>query len=225
MGETHSDRAADPVPGKTAKGHETVERHPEIPGQQRPLLTPDDVHHKWFTTTRLREGYDLGEVDTFLHEVEHTLDRLFRDNAALRRTQPVSPDTGQEAARIIAMADRTAGQAIAAACAEAQRIIDEARANADRLTQEAAARAEQTAAEHFQDLDRRIRAKRSELEALTSSRLTLERQLTGLRTLLADYRSRMTVHFDGHLEDLERQSEQYLGSAPMSLRDSAGPSW
>ncbi|MER7173874.1 DivIVA domain-containing protein [Streptomyces mesophilus] len=204
-------------------GREMFERHPEVPGRQRPLLTPDDVHHKWFTTTRLREGYDLGEVDTFLQDVEYSLACLHRDNADLRR-QPPPADTGQDAARIIALADRTAGQAIAAACAEAQRIIDEARAKADHLEQEAAARAaqasahaEQAAADHLHTLDREIRAKRSELEALTSSRLTLERQLTGLRTLLADYRSRVTVHFDGQLEDLERQTEQYLGSAWPSM--------
>ncbi|WP_199546268.1 DivIVA domain-containing protein [Streptomyces sp. N35] len=203
-----------------ANAHEMNDRHPQVPGQQRPLLTPDDVHHKWFTTTRLREGYDLGEVDTFLQDVEYTLACLHRDNTDLRRRQPAPTDTGHDAARIIALADRTAGQAIAAACAEAQRIIDEARAKADRLEQEATARAaqasahaEQAAAAHLHTLDREIRAKRSELEALTSSRLTLERQLTGLRTLLADYRSRVTVHFDGHLEDLERQTEQYLGSA------------
>ncbi|NGO77884.1 DivIVA domain-containing protein [Streptomyces sp. YC504] len=200
--------------------HDVIDRHPEVPGQQRPLLTPDDVHHKWFTTTRLREGYDLGEVDTFLQDVEYTLAHLHRDNADLRRRHPAPADTGHDAARIIALADRTAGQAIAAACAEAQRIIDEARAKAGHLEQEATARAaqasahaEQAAADHLHTLDREIRAKRSELEALTSSRLTLERQLTGLRTLLADYRSRVTVHFDDHLEDLERQTEQYLGSA------------
>jgi DivIVA domain-containing protein len=33
-------------------------------------LTPDDVRAKRFACTRLREGYDMGEVDDFLDEVE-----------------------------------------------------------------------------------------------------------------------------------------------------------
>jgi len=33
-------------------------------------LTPEDVRSKRFTPVRLREGYDMGEVDQFLDEVE-----------------------------------------------------------------------------------------------------------------------------------------------------------
>ena len=33
-------------------------------------LTPEDVHKKTFTPVRLREGYDMGEVDQFLDEVD-----------------------------------------------------------------------------------------------------------------------------------------------------------
>jgi DivIVA domain-containing protein len=29
-------------------------------------LTPEDVSNKRFTPVRLREGYDMGEVDSFL---------------------------------------------------------------------------------------------------------------------------------------------------------------
>jgi DivIVA domain-containing protein len=32
-------------------------------------LTPEDVSNKRFTPVRLREGYDMGEVDQFLDEV------------------------------------------------------------------------------------------------------------------------------------------------------------
>ena len=37
-------------------------------------LTPEDVSNKRFTPVRLREGYDMGEVDQFLDEVEAALD-------------------------------------------------------------------------------------------------------------------------------------------------------
>jgi DivIVA domain-containing protein len=47
-------------------------------------LTPEDVSTKRFTPVRLREGYDMGEVDTFLDEVEAELERLIKENDDLR---------------------------------------------------------------------------------------------------------------------------------------------
>jgi DivIVA domain-containing protein len=47
-------------------------------------LTPEDVSNKRFTPVRLREGYDMGEVDQFLDEVEAELARLVRENEDLR---------------------------------------------------------------------------------------------------------------------------------------------
>src|SRR3954447_24923373 len=47
-------------------------------------LTPEDVSNKRFTPVRLREGYDMGEVDQFLDEVEAELERLLKENGDLR---------------------------------------------------------------------------------------------------------------------------------------------
>lgn len=47
-------------------------------------LTPEDVSNKRFTPVRLREGYDMGEVDQFLDEVEAELARLLKENEQLR---------------------------------------------------------------------------------------------------------------------------------------------
>jgi DivIVA domain-containing protein len=47
-------------------------------------LTPEDVSNKRFTPVRLREGYDMGEVDQFLDEVETELARLLKENDGLR---------------------------------------------------------------------------------------------------------------------------------------------
>jgi DivIVA domain-containing protein len=47
-------------------------------------LTPEDVSNKRFTPVRLREGYDMGEVDQFLDEVESELASLIKENDDLR---------------------------------------------------------------------------------------------------------------------------------------------
>ncbi len=47
-------------------------------------LTPEDVSNKRFTPVRLREGYDMGEVDQFLDEVEAELERLLKESDDLR---------------------------------------------------------------------------------------------------------------------------------------------
>src|ERR1044072_6263945 len=47
-------------------------------------LTPEDVSNKRFTPVRLPEGYDMGEVDQFLDEVEAELARLTKENDDLR---------------------------------------------------------------------------------------------------------------------------------------------
>ena len=56
-------------------------------------LTPEDVSNKRFTPVRLREGYDMGEVDQFLDEVEAELARLTKENDDLR-TKLSSVQTG-----------------------------------------------------------------------------------------------------------------------------------
>src|SRR6476469_5807062 len=47
-------------------------------------LTPEDVSNKRFTTVRLREGYDMTEVDQFLDEIEAELRRLHGENGELQ---------------------------------------------------------------------------------------------------------------------------------------------
>ena len=54
-------------------------------------LTPEDVSDKRFTPVRLREGYDMGEVDQFLDEVEAELGRLHEELDSLRSTAAGAP--------------------------------------------------------------------------------------------------------------------------------------
>jgi len=47
-------------------------------------LTPTDVHNQQFTTVRMRTGYDMDEVDSFLDVVEAEIGRLLTENDDLR---------------------------------------------------------------------------------------------------------------------------------------------
>ena len=57
-------------------------------------LTPEDVSNKRFTPVRLREGYDMGEVDQFLDEVEGELARLTSENDDLRAKLSAAQQSG-----------------------------------------------------------------------------------------------------------------------------------
>ncbi|MEZ0580970.1 DivIVA domain-containing protein [Nocardioides sp. MH1] len=61
-------------------------------------LTPEDVSNKRFTPVRLREGYDMGEVDQFLDEVEAELARLNAENDELRAKLAAAQSGGQSSA-------------------------------------------------------------------------------------------------------------------------------
>ncbi|MDH2416693.1 DivIVA domain-containing protein [Nocardioides sp. CER19] len=58
-------------------------------------LTPEDVSNKRFTPVRLREGYDMGEVDQFLDEVEAELARLTKENDDLRSKLSTAQGAGE----------------------------------------------------------------------------------------------------------------------------------
>src|SRR5699024_5294336 len=61
-------------------------------------LTPEDVSNKRFTPVRLREGYDMGEVDQFLDEVEAELARLTKENEDLRAKLSAAQASGSSVA-------------------------------------------------------------------------------------------------------------------------------
>jgi DivIVA domain-containing protein len=76
-----------------------VARHPIVRGKS--LLAPDDIRDRVFSTRRLREGYDMGEVDDFLDEVRATVTRLGATCRSLSRRLACSQ---AEAGRYRAMA-------------------------------------------------------------------------------------------------------------------------
>jgi DivIVA domain-containing protein len=101
----------------------------------RGLLTPAEVRNKIFATVRVREGYDMAQVDTFLDQVESTLSRVLQENAALRagpaaHHRPRGP-AGESAPHIVALAQEAADRAIGMAEEEARAIIADAHERAD----------------------------------------------------------------------------------------------
>ena len=129
-------------------------------------LTPEDVSNKRFTPVRLREGYDMGEVDQFLDEVEAELERLTKENDDLRSKltaaqsgapfeAPKAPEPQVEKApepEPVAMPQAPAAAPVAAAASPvetirvetvpqasnaAARLLEIATRNADELVEEA----------------------------------------------------------------------------------------
>jgi DivIVA domain-containing protein len=93
-----------------------------------------------FTTVRLREGYDLAQVDTFLDQVEATLATILRENTELKARLDGYRQTsqpGESAPRIVALAQETASRAIDMARQDAGRIVEDAREEAETTSRDA----------------------------------------------------------------------------------------
>ncbi|MBO3749882.1 DivIVA domain-containing protein [Streptosporangiaceae bacterium NEAU-GS5] len=98
---------------------------------------------KVFSTVRLREGYDLAEVDAFLGRIEATLAALHARNAELA-ARIESPSTGPAtaaAARLMALAQQAADELIAMAHEKARAVVEEAGHHADAVRRELAEQA------------------------------------------------------------------------------------
>lgn len=139
------------------------------------MISPADIDNKQFGTTRIKEGYDQIEVDSFLDlvaadyraalakvsELEASVVRLRSDLAVASRASeavttvlpPVPAAAGAE--RILAAAQRTADQVEAEANMEAGKIRAVARAEADSI--------KNTAEAERQAILNRLEAERSDL--------------------------------------------------------------
>jgi DivIVA domain-containing protein len=190
-------------------------------------LTPEDVSNKRFTPVRLREGYDMGEVDQFLDEVESELARLTRENDDLRGKlstarqdgKPASPDsaatkdTGKEPAKTApaAPAKPESGTGtpsetlqvttVADASSAAARLLELATRNADELVTEARAEADKILGE--------ARTKAERLEA--ESKVKVDRMESDARTRSQMLDSETAERRQQLFGDLEREKERLDG--------------
>jgi DivIVA domain-containing protein len=171
-------------------------------------LTPEDVSNKRFTPVRLREGYDMGEVDQFLDEVESELSRLTRENEDLRsklsaaqqggsapapalveekapepEPQPVVAEAAApvETIKVTTVADASSAAArlLEIATRNADELVGEAKDEADKIVGEARTKAERLESESKTKADRLESDARTRSQMLDSETAERRQQLFG----------------------------------------------
>ena len=188
-------------------------------------LTPQDVSNKRFTPVRLREGYDMGEVDQFLDQVEAELERLIKESDDLRvklaaaqggQTGAVPTPAAASPAEAAGDTAETPGSAAAAAApretikvvtaAEASsaalRLLELATRNADEVVAEAKEEAEQivvTARTEAETVEQEARIRAQNLESETDAR----------RTELFGDLEKERVRLDGEVDTLRAFEREY----------------
>jgi DivIVA domain-containing protein len=193
-------------------------------------LTPEDVKNKRFTPVRLREGYDMGEVDQFLDEVESELRRLDAENSELRdRLEGVSTSTpGSSRPPTVQTAEQTpsapaASEAPAAAVAQptsvrdasgaAARLLELATRSADELVAEAKNQADQIVAEartKSERLETETRENTERMESEARSRSShLDTETEARRTELFGQLEADKESLTQELEDLRAFEREY----------------
>ncbi len=202
-------------------------------------MTPDDVRTKTFTPVRLREGYDMGEVDKFLDEVEEELIRIHADNddvrtklaaaqsagrpatggteAALPAVKTV-PEAASAAARLLEIAAENADQLVGEAQDSADKIVGEARTKAERLESDAKANAERLEADargRVEQMDEEASQHHEQvLGELERTRDSLTTELEDLRAFEREYRSRLKGYFESQLRTLDGEPDEAAALTP-----------
>src|SRR6478752_6388420 len=187
-------------------------------------LTPEDVSNKRFTPVRLREGYDMGEVDQFLDEVEAELARLTKENDDLRSKlssaqgapvekapeppkvekapEPVRPPEPVRAPEPVVAAspvETIRVETVPQASNDADKIVGEARTKAERLEHESKGKADRVEADartRAQMLDSETAERRQQMFGdLEKERDKLNSEGENLRSFEREYRSRLKSYF------------------------------
>jgi DivIVA domain-containing protein len=192
-------------------------------------LTPEDVSNKRFTPVRLREGYDMGEVDQFLDEVEAELARLTRENddlrsklsaaqqgggsSAVQPAQPSAPEPVQQRAPEPAPKETIKVTTVADASSAAARLLEIATRNADELVTEAKDQADKVVGEARTKAERleaesKTKAERMESDARTRSQM-LDSETAERRQQLFGDLEKEKDRLNGEVENLRSFEREY----------------
>jgi DivIVA domain-containing protein len=186
-------------------------------------LTPEDVSNKRFTPVRLREGYDMGEVDQFLDEVESELARLTRENEDLRSKLSAAQQGGGSQESSAPAAAKAAeptpeptpapapAPVVAAAPTETIKVttVGEASSAAARLLEIATRNADELVGEAKDEADKIIGEARTKAERLESeSKTKADRLESDARTRSQMLDSETAERRQQLFGDLEKEKEQ-----------------
>jgi DivIVA domain-containing protein len=199
-------------------------------------LTPEDVSNKRFTPVRLREGYDMGEVDQFLDEVEAELARLTKENDDLRSKlaaaqsgapMPAAPEPVVEKAPepepvpVAAPAPVVAAtpvetirvETVPEASNAAARLLEIATRNADELVEDAKNEADKIIAEartksERLDVESRTKADRLEADARTRAQMLDSETAERRRQMFGDLEKERDK-LNGEVENLRSFEREY----------------
>jgi DivIVA domain-containing protein len=193
-------------------------------------LTPEDVSNKRFTPVRLREGYDMGEVDQFLDEVEAELDRLNKENDDLRTKLAAAQRGGVETPRESAppviekapepVAPTPAPVPVAAAPSQEFKVttVADASSAAAKLLEIATRNADELVGEAKDEADRIVGAARAKAERLEAEIKTKSDRLeSDARTRAAMLDSETEARRKEIFGNLEKEKDQ-LNSEIEGLR-------
>lgn len=194
-------------------------------------LTPEDVRNKQFSTVRLREGYEMDEVDAFLDEVEAELTRLLRENDDLQARlaaaarQPAPPAEAPPAVAVPAPEPVPAPTPVPmpvpvppapapAPTDSAVRMLELAQRTADEHVAQAKAEADRLVGEarlEAQRVTRDLEKEHAELQAKVDELKVFERE----------YRTRLRSYLESKLRDLDEMGGRVGVPEPSSVEPPA----
>ena len=168
-------------------------------------ITPEDLITKSFKIVTEESGYDRNEVDDFLDELVVELRALYSERDALERqveqlsaNAPDSPAAAvapaqssaasaapQDAAALLAMAQKVHGDYVAQGEKAKAELLEEAERKADAMVSEAQQQREEV------------------LSRLTDEKEELEIAVEALRGFESRYRSKLLQHLDAQVQELK----------------------
>lgn len=168
-------------------------------------ITPEDLITKSFKIVTEESGYDRNEVDDFLDELVVELRALYSEREALeRQVEQLSANAPDSPAAAVAPAQSSAASAApqdaAALLAMAQKVHDDYVAQGEKARAELIEEAEKKADAMVSEAQQQ---REEVLSRLTDEKEELEIAVEALRGFESRYRSKLLQHLDAQVQELK----------------------
>ena len=168
-------------------------------------ITPEDLITKSFKIVTEESGYDRNEVDDFLDELVVELRALYSERYALeRQVEQLSANAPDSPAAAVAPAQSSAASAApqdaAALLAMAQKVHDDYVAQGEKAKAELIEEAERKADAMVSEAQQQ---REEVLSRLTDEKEELEIAVEALRGFESRYRSKLLQHLDAQVQELK----------------------